>query len=436
MDTKRRAILQALASVSFVAPFGASAQNSNRGSNRSSNRGIRIGLVVGHSTAPAYALALGDFIRALTQERMQRRLLARDGGRHELRVFPPVRGTQTAIADLISRGANLVVIVGDARVVNTAGSVCQRAGVPFVSVFAPWELVDFPRDEALGVHIGTSSAQRLKLFIRASESLNTARVATWLRSSGGEAGWQRVWRRAWQLSSNTAERPGAFVTHGFREVTLPNYVGLHPLERDNLWIDILKQARVENLFSTLPVHELAMFLRQARDKQYLPKVVMVGLEGFYPEGAMHFPPAIGQNITACLGWSDRHPFAYSGQLSGDQAMLLARFTNDRQLGWSDMLGFGVAGMEVAVDGLMRATDPLDAGSLADALARTDLATAIGTVRFGGGESRPLVWFASEVAGQIRSTSESSNKYDFAITDTGLSPLVPQTHAPAAYRAAL
>jgi branched-chain amino acid transport system substrate-binding protein len=84
-------------------------------------------------------------------------------------------------------------------------------------------------------------------------------------------------------------------------------------------------------------------------------------------------------LTTEVSWGPYHPFKFS--LTAESAKdLCDAWTKAKGKAWSQPIGFKYAGFEIAADAIKR-TKALNKEKLRDAIARTDLHTIVGHIKY-------------------------------------------------------
>ena len=126
--------------------------------------------------------------------------------------------------------------------------------------------------------------------------------------------------------------------------------------------------------------DFTTFWTQANQKGFKPKAVSVGKAILFPV-ALEALGKTGNNLSSEVWWSPTHPFKSS--LNGQSAAeLAAGFTAATGRQWTQPIGFIHSLFEFAVDTLKRAADPTDPAAIVESIAKVDLQTITGPIKFG------------------------------------------------------
>ena len=119
--------------------------------------------------------------------------------------------------------------------------------------------------------------------------------------------------------------------------------------------------------------------RQAHREGLVPPIATIGKAILFASDVEALGDDIGHGLTSEVWWSPYHPFASS--LTGESARDLAEaYTAETGRQWTQTLGFKYAGLEIAIDALIRA-ESLDKEKIRDAIAATELDTIVGPIKY-------------------------------------------------------
>lgn len=171
--------------------------------------------------------------------------------------------------------------------------------------------------------------------------------------------------------------PPVLATQGYKLVDPGRYQVMS--DDFSAQISAFKAAGVEIVTGVVPPPDFATFWLQAAQQGFAPKVVTFGK-------ALEFPQVIGslgergEGLSTEVWWSPSHPYksGFNGQSSADLAAAYEAATGNP---WTMPLAFKHSLFEVAIDALKRASDPMDAASIRDAIRATDYQSIVGPVNF-------------------------------------------------------
>lgn len=280
----------------------------------------------------------------------------------------PKRAAQVAL-DLIEDGdgVDMMVVHHTPDTVNPVSRVCETKQVPCVSTVVPLEawLVGGPYEWCFHSFWSVDSLSDLFLGMWNLYADRTTRVfgGLWPDDPDG-----RVWAEIFT-----------------KKLTENDYVVVDP-GRLNFWTpdftDIIRQfmdEQVEIIGGVIIPPDWINFWRQARQDGFFPKMAAISKAIPFPSAVNELEGNSAYGLISELWWSPDHP--YRSRLTQQTARdLCATWEQERKKQWTMPLGFAYAGIEIAVDALKRAQS-IDRFALREALAKTDLETVIGHVRF-------------------------------------------------------
>ena len=284
----------------------------------------------------------------------------------------PTRAGELA-RDLIVRDQVTMMLVSSTpETTNPVADACEAAGTPCLSTLTPyqsWYLARRPAPDPVARtpyrwtwHFFWGLEDVIGVFSDMWGQVETNQVlgGLWPDDSDG---------RAWGVGFPTVLR-----NQGYRIVD----PGRYPGQQDSFSteIDAFEAAGAQIVTGVPLPGDFANFWKQARRRQYRPRVASVGKALAFPA----FIEAMGaaEGLSAEVSWSPRHPFTSSLTGAG-AAQLAADFQRRTGRQWIQPIGFVHALFEVAVSVLRRAGDIADRPALVDAIKATRLDTIAGRV---------------------------------------------------------
>ena len=148
------------------------------------------------------------------------------------------------------------------------------------------------------------------------------------------------------------------------------------------WTNVInqfKQGGVQIVTGIPITPDMASFCTQAIQQGFDFEIASTGRGTLFPAAMETFPEELIDKFFGEVWWSPYHPWASS--LTGMTAKELGDWWED-EIGdpWSQVIGFKYAGVEIAVDALIRAAS-LDPATIRDAIAATDMETMIGRIKY-------------------------------------------------------
>ena len=141
----------------------------------------------------------------------------------------------------------------------------------------------------------------------------------------------------------------------------------------------LKEGGVEILTGSMAPPDFSSAFRQMHQQGFVPKIASVGRAALFPSGVNAIGGDLPQGLVVDIHWSPEYPFksALTGE-TGQQ--VVGAWDKEVKKQWTQVIGFKYAGMELAIDIFKRARS-VDKNKVLDAIAKTDVETLIGRVKF-------------------------------------------------------
>jgi branched-chain amino acid transport system substrate-binding protein len=155
--------------------------------------------------------------------------------------------------------------------------------------------------------------------------------------------------------------------------------GFHGGHRIVLLSSTFGRERVEILTGVQTPLDFASAWRQCHQQGFIPKMSTHGKPILFPSAAEALGGNLANGLTTCIGWSPYHPFKSSLAGYGTKVLCDA-WTEKTGRQWTQPLGFKYAAYEVAADVLRRA-GTLDKEKIREAIAKTDLKTIVGPIKY-------------------------------------------------------
>jgi len=144
-------------------------------------------------------------------------------------------------------------------------------------------------------------------------------------------------------------------------------------------INIFKQGNVKIVTGIPITPDWVSFSTQSIAQGFTYEIATIGRGCLFPAAVEASPEEIIPKITSEIWWSPWHPWTSS--LTGMTCPELAdKWVAEIGEPWSAPKGYKYAGMEIAVDALIRAAS-LDPAKIRDAIVTTDLETLIGHIKY-------------------------------------------------------
>jgi branched-chain amino acid transport system substrate-binding protein len=144
-------------------------------------------------------------------------------------------------------------------------------------------------------------------------------------------------------------------------------------------IQRLKDGGVEILTGSMASPDFSSAFRQMHQQGFVPKIVSMGRATLFPSGVNALGGDLAQGLVVDIHWSPEYPF--TSALTGETGkQIVEAWDKELKKQWTQVIGFKYAGMELAIDVLKRAKS-VDKKKVLDAIAKTDVETLIGRVKF-------------------------------------------------------
>jgi branched-chain amino acid transport system substrate-binding protein len=144
-------------------------------------------------------------------------------------------------------------------------------------------------------------------------------------------------------------------------------------------ISMFKKENVEILTGCLIPPDWITVWKQCHQQGFIPKIATIAKACLFPADVNAQGGELPNGITTEVWWSPYHPFKSS--LTGETPQALCdAWTTETKKPWTAPIGFKYAGFEIAADAIKRA-QTLDKEKLREALAKTDLDTIVGHIKY-------------------------------------------------------
>ncbi len=323
------------------------------------------------------------------------------------------RAAEVAEGLIKENEVDLILAQGTPDTTNSVADQSEVNEVPCITTNCPWQPYFFGRngDPATGFdwtyHFFWGLEDVIAAFLALWEGTDTNKQVGGLFPNDADG-------NAW----GDPERglPPAFSAAGYKLLDPGRYQVLN----DNFTAQItaFKAANCEIVTGNMIPPDFVTFWGQAAQQGFKPKIVTIGKALLFPQ----VPESMGDRadgLSTEIWWTPNHP--YKSSLTGQSA----RELTDGYVGatgrpWTQPIGYQHALFEVMADVIKRAADIDDNAAIVDAVAKTDLATIVGPIKFTG---QPVknVCKTPLVAGQWQKTN---NGYDLIICQNKTAPEIP------------
>jgi len=277
----------------------------------------------------------------------------------------PTKAAEVASKLILQDKVDLMVVAHTPDTVNPVGAICERYQVPCISTVAPIEpwLTGGPYKWTF--HFFWGLGDIITVFTGMWNAFSTNKVVGgfWPNDPDGA-----VW--AVEFGKKLKEM-------GYRVVD----VGRFPYGMQDFsgFISTWKKEKVEILTGVPIPPDWATAWRQCHQQDFIPKIATIGKAILFPAAVEAIGGNLPNGLTSEIWWTPFHPFKSSltGYSCKDLAEAWGKETG-RQ--WTQPMGFEYALFDIAADVLERAGS-LKADKIREALAKTDLDTMVGHIKF-------------------------------------------------------
>ncbi|MDQ7782534.1 MAG: ABC transporter substrate-binding protein [Desulfomonilaceae bacterium] len=279
----------------------------------------------------------------------------------------PTRAADAASKLILHDEIDLMVVMHTPDTVNPVAAICERFETPCISLDAPVEAWLSGGPFKWTYHAFWTADSLADLFIGMWDQYKdrSGRVVGgfWPNDADGKA-FSEI------FAKKLPERGYAVVDPGRFPFFTRDY---------GAFVGAFKKNKVDIVTGVIIPPDWAAAWRQCRRHDFVPKIATVSKAILFPSAVNALGGNLADGLTCEVWWSPRHPFTSS--LTGESAQdLCDAWTKETGKQWTQPIGFKYAGIEIAIDALKRARS-LDKNRLRDAVARTDLDTIVGRIKY-------------------------------------------------------
>jgi branched-chain amino acid transport system substrate-binding protein len=323
----------------------------------------------------------------------------------------PNRASEVAQELILKDQVHIVTAFATPETVNPVSDQCELNGMPCVTNDAPLESYFFGRkgDPAKGFEWTYN-------FFFSGAGVNAAVIPAELRvPSNRTIG--VLWANDDDGRIFAKVMPPTFDKAGLKLVD-PGRFEL-PASDFTPEITAFKAAHAEMILTVIPSSDFTIFLNQAAQQGFRPKLMVAGKVAEFPQGVYPYGER-ALNFMIEVWWSKFHPFSsgLSGQSSKELVDSYEKVVNQQA---SMGLGFRHSLIEVAINALQRTQKLDNPASVRDALRDTNYQSIVGPINFKQGPF-PNVCETKVVAGQWRKGAKWP--VELVIVDNAFFPEVP------------
>lgn len=279
----------------------------------------------------------------------------------------PTKAAQVASKLILQDEVDMMIVLHTPDTVNPVGAICERYEVPCVSSVAPIEPWLTGGPYKWSHHFFWSLGDVITVFTGMwdafSDNTNKVVGGFWPNDPDGTV-WAEVFSKK-------------LTDLGYKVVD----VGRFPYGMQDFsgFISTWEKEKVDILTGVPIPPDWATCWRQCRQRGFTPKIATIAKAILFPAAVEAIGGNLPAGLTSEIWWSPFHPFKSS--LAGYSAKDLAdAWVSETKRQWTQPMGFEHAAFEIAADTLKRAGS-LDKNKIREALAKTDLDTIVGHIKF-------------------------------------------------------
>ncbi|PZG21789.1 ABC transporter substrate-binding protein [Nonomuraea aridisoli] len=337
------------------------------------------------------------------------------GRRHGVRVAirdsrSQPSGARQAVRELVEdERADIVITMAGTRVLPAVTETCESLRVPCVSTTFPWQAY---------VHARGAEAFRWTYhFAWGLDDIAAVFAEIWERL-GGTQTVGCLWNDDLQGDMSRRHFAPEAARRGHTLVDPGGYEEPAADLRDHL--DHFRRFEADIVTSAATAADLALYHRQATRAGQRPRLITCSRWLTYPHAGIAADLAEAR-VATLVYWTPHHPHRSSLD-DTTAADLAAAYEQATGRPWLQPLGLAHALVEVAHHALAGADDPADPGAVAEAVARTRLATVAGVLDWTNGPT-PNFALLPLVGGQWLPTRHG---HELAVVTNTAAPDVPIT----------
>jgi branched-chain amino acid transport system substrate-binding protein len=279
----------------------------------------------------------------------------------------PTRAGEVAMKLILQDQVDLMVVLHTPDTVNPVAAICERYGMPCISLDAPVEAWMTGGPYKWCYHAFWTVDALTDLYIGMwdlySDRTNKTVGGFWPNDADGKE-WSDLFKKKLPARGYKVVDPGRF-PYFTRDYTS--------------FVTQFKKAKVEIVTGVVIPPDWAAAWRQCRQLAYVPKIATIGKAILFPSAVQAIGGSLPAGLTSEVWWSPHHP--YRSSLTDETARdLCEAWTKETGKPWTQPIGFKYAAFEIAFDALSRAQS-LDRDKIRQAIASTDINTIVGHIKY-------------------------------------------------------
>jgi branched-chain amino acid transport system substrate-binding protein len=340
----------------------------------------------------------------------------------------PNRAAEVAKSLIVDDNVNLMVVASTPETTNPVSTQCELEGVPCISTMAPWQPWYIGRQSNPGDPKTWTNFKSTFHYFWGLEDIIATYSGMWnqLDSNKSVGGLfpNDSDGNAWG-DPNVGIAPGFAKNGGYKVIDPGRYQDLQ--DDFSAQINAFKSGNADIVTGVVIPPDFTTFWTQANQQGFKPKVATVAKAILFPS-SVEALGLLGNNLSSEVWWTPAHPFTSS--LTGATAADVGKgFEAFSKRPWTQPIGFVYSLFEVALDVLKRASDVTDSNAVIDAIAKTDLDTITGHVKWSAdGPLGPIGLNVSKtplVGGQWR-INDDKKTFTLIVVENGAAPNIKTT----------
>lgn len=340
----------------------------------------------------------------------------------------PNRAAEVAKSLIVDDGVTLMVVASTPETTNPVSTQCELEDVPCISTMAPWQPWYIGRQTNPGDPKSWQNFKSTFHYFWGLEDIIATYAGMWnqldTNKKVGGLFPNDADGNAWG-DPNVGIGPGVNKNGGYAIVDPGRYQDLQ--DDFSAQINAFKSGGADIVTGVVIPPDFTTFWTQANQQGFKPKIATVAKAILFPSSVEALGP-LGNNLSSEVWWTPDHPFKSS--LTGATAADVGKgFTAFSKRPWTQPIGFVYSLFEVALDVITRAADVSDSAAIIDAIAKTDLDTITGHVKWSSdGPLGPIGANVSKtplVGGQWR-IKDDKKSFDLVVVENGAAPMIKTT----------
>jgi branched-chain amino acid transport system substrate-binding protein len=279
----------------------------------------------------------------------------------------PTKAADVASRLILNDKIDLMLTMYTPDVVNPVSAVCERYQMPCIGVgcpIDPW-VEGGPYKWSFETHFSVDAITNLFIGMWDEIAAKTNKVVGVLFPNDADGIiWTKMFNAKLPSKGYKMVDPGRF-PFGTRDFSSQ--------------IEMFKKEKVEILTAVLIPPDWATAWKQMHQQGFKPKIATIAKALLFPADMVALGGNLANGLTTEIWWSRYHP--YKSSITGETPMELCNaWTKETGKQWNKPVGLTYGGYEMAYD-VMKRAQTLDKATIRDAIAKMDLMTIFGPIKF-------------------------------------------------------